>query len=112
MGKIRFYRIKLQRVLDWGKRHDPAVLADYLRGRRTREPFAVISYSLSQISSIPRRKHGHGKRGEVIADPKDGRWLVSAEVGGVALAVEAKDENAARWYEWFGALRLRAICSS
>jgi GNAT superfamily N-acetyltransferase len=31
---------------------------------------------------------------------------VAAEVGGVALAIDAKDERAASWYERFGALRL------
>ncbi len=31
---------------------------------------------------------------------------VAAEVGGVALAIDAKDERAADWYERFGALRL------
>ena len=31
---------------------------------------------------------------------------VAAEVGGVALAIDAKNEKAARWYERFGALRL------
>ncbi len=31
---------------------------------------------------------------------------VAAEVGGVALAIDAKDERAAGWYERFGALRL------
>jgi len=31
---------------------------------------------------------------------------VAAEVGGVALAVDAKGEQAARWYERFGASRL------
>jgi GNAT superfamily N-acetyltransferase len=31
---------------------------------------------------------------------------VAAEVGGVALAIDAKDERAAAWYERFGALRL------
>ena len=31
---------------------------------------------------------------------------VAAEVGGVALAIDAKDEPAAAWYERFGALRL------
>jgi GNAT superfamily N-acetyltransferase len=31
---------------------------------------------------------------------------VAAEVGGVALAIDAKDERAAQWYERFGALRL------
>ena len=31
---------------------------------------------------------------------------VAAEVGGVALAIDAKDERAAQWYERFGALPL------
>jgi hypothetical protein len=31
---------------------------------------------------------------------------VAQEVGGVALAIDAKDERAAAWYERFGALRL------
>jgi GNAT superfamily N-acetyltransferase len=31
---------------------------------------------------------------------------VAAEVGGVALAIDAKDEGAAAWYERFGAMRL------
>ncbi len=31
---------------------------------------------------------------------------VAAEVGGLALAIDAKDERAAGWYERFGALRL------
>jgi hypothetical protein len=31
---------------------------------------------------------------------------VAAEVGGVALAIDAKDKKAARWYERFGALAL------
>jgi hypothetical protein len=30
----------------------------------------------------------------------------SAEVGGVALAIDAKDSRAALWYERFGAMRL------
>jgi hypothetical protein len=31
---------------------------------------------------------------------------VASEIGGVALAIDAKDANAARWYERFGALPL------
>jgi hypothetical protein len=31
---------------------------------------------------------------------------VAAEIGGVALAIDSKDERAARWYERFGAVRL------
>jgi hypothetical protein len=35
-----------------------------------------------------------------------GAIAVAAEVGGVALAIDAKDAGAAGWYERFGALRL------
>lgn len=31
---------------------------------------------------------------------------MAAQVGGVALAIDAKDEKAARWYERFGAMPL------
>jgi len=31
---------------------------------------------------------------------------VAAEVGGVALAIDAKNQSAAAWYERFGAMRL------
>jgi hypothetical protein len=31
---------------------------------------------------------------------------VAAKVGGVALAIDAKDASAASWYERFGAMRL------
>jgi hypothetical protein len=31
---------------------------------------------------------------------------VATEVGGVALAIDAKDDRAAPWYERFGAMRL------
>jgi hypothetical protein len=31
---------------------------------------------------------------------------VAEEVGGVALAIDAKDASAARWYERFGAMKL------
>jgi hypothetical protein len=31
---------------------------------------------------------------------------VASQIGGVALAIDAKDERAAKWYERFGTLRL------
>jgi hypothetical protein len=34
------------------------------------------------------------------------RGHFSSKSGGLALAIDAKDERAAAWYEWFGALRL------
>ena len=41
------------------------------------------------------------------AGPPGARALaVAGEVGGVALAIDAKDDRAAAWYERFGALRL------
>jgi len=32
--------------------------------------------------------------------------LVAAQIGGVALAIDAKDARAAKWYESFGAVQL------
>ena len=34
------------------------------------------------------------------------RRAMAVEVGGVALAIDARDENATRWYKRFGAMHL------
>ena len=46
---------------------------------------------------------GQGLGGDLLLAAGERALAVAAEVGGVALAIEAKDENAARWYERFGA---------
>jgi len=49
---------------------------------------------------------GRGLGGDLLLAAGARALAVAAEVGGVALAIDAKDERAAAWYERFGALRL------
>lgn len=49
---------------------------------------------------------GHGLGGALLMAAGQRALVVAEVVGGVALAIDAKDEAAARWYERFGALRL------
>jgi GNAT superfamily N-acetyltransferase len=49
---------------------------------------------------------GHGLGGDLLLAAGVRALSVAAQVGGVALAIDAKDERAANWYERFGALRL------
>lgn len=50
--------------------------------------------------------HGRGLGGDLLMAAGERALAVAREVGGVALAIDAKDERAAAWYERFGALRL------
>lgn len=47
-----------------------------------------------------------GLGGDLLLAAGERALAVAAEVGGVALAIDAKDERAARWYARFGALPL------
>ncbi len=49
---------------------------------------------------------GRGLGGDLLLAAGERALAVSAEVGGIALAIDAKDGNAVRWYERFGALPL------
>jgi GNAT superfamily N-acetyltransferase len=49
---------------------------------------------------------GRGLGGDLLLAAGERALAVASEVGGVALAIDAKDEKAARWYERFGALPL------
>ena len=49
---------------------------------------------------------GQGLGGDLLLAAGERALAVAQEVGGVALAIDAKDERAANWYERFGALRL------
>jgi GNAT superfamily N-acetyltransferase len=53
-----------------------------------------------------RSVQGQGLGGELLVAASKRALAVSAEVGGVALAIDAKDDKAARWYERFGAVAL------
>lgn len=56
--------------------------------------------------AVDRSMQGRGLGGDLLLAAGERALAVSAEVGGVALAIDAKDEKAARWYERFGALAL------
>jgi GNAT superfamily N-acetyltransferase len=49
---------------------------------------------------------GRGLGSDLLLAAGERALTVAAEVGGVALAIDAKDAKAARWYERFGALSL------
>lgn len=49
---------------------------------------------------------GQGLGADLLLAAGERARAVAQEVGGVALAIDAKDERAAKWYERFGALRL------
>jgi GNAT superfamily N-acetyltransferase len=56
--------------------------------------------------AVATREQGHGLGGALLIAAGQRALAVAEAVGGVALAIDAKDENAARWYERFGAVRL------
>lgn len=49
---------------------------------------------------------GRGLGGDLLLAAGERALAVAAEVGGVALAIDAKDKRAVQWYERFGALML------
>ena len=49
---------------------------------------------------------GRGLGADLLYAAGERAIAVAQQVGGVALAIDAKDERAAAWYERFGALRL------
>src|SRR6266581_1921464 len=67
--------------------------------------YEVPVFRLGRLA-IDRSAQGQGLGGDLLLAAGARALAVAAEVGGVALAIDAKDENAARWYERFGALPL------
>ena len=55
---------------------------------------------------MSRSTQERGLGGDLLLAAGERALAVAQEVGGVALAIDAKDELAAIWYERFGALRL------
>jgi GNAT superfamily N-acetyltransferase len=53
------------------------------------------------------RVQGRGLGGQLIAAAGRRALRVAAEVGGVMLIIDAKNERAARWYSKYGAVPLR-----
>ena len=67
--------------------------------------YEVPVFRLGRLA-IDRSMQGQGLGGDLLFAAGERALAVAAEVGGIALAIDAKDEKAARWYERFGALRL------
>jgi len=61
---------------------------------------------MKEISIIDRSVQSNGLGGDLLLATGEHALLAAAEVGGVAIAIDAKNGNAARWYEGVGALAL------
>ena len=67
--------------------------------------YDVPVFRLGRLA-IDRSAQGRGLGGDLLLAAGQRALAVAAKVGGVALAIDAKDERAAKWYERFGALPL------
>lgn len=67
--------------------------------------YEVPVFRLGRLA-VSLTQQGRGLGGELLLAAGARALAVADEVGGVALAIDAKDDSAARWYERFGALRL------
>jgi GNAT superfamily N-acetyltransferase len=55
---------------------------------------------------VDRKAQGHGLGGQLLLAAGRRCLLAAAEVGGVALVIDAKNERAATWYAGYGAVPL------
>jgi GNAT superfamily N-acetyltransferase len=63
----------------------------------------VPAFRLARLA-VDRKVQGQGIGGQLLLAAGRRCLLVSAEVGGVALLIDAKNENAAGWYASYGAV--------
>lgn len=67
--------------------------------------YDVPVFRLGRLA-VSRPLQGRGLGADLLFAAGERALAVADAVGGVALAIDAKDEQAAAWYERFGALRL------
>ncbi len=67
--------------------------------------YDVPVFRLGRLA-IDRSVQGQGLGGDLLLAAGARTLAVAAEVGGVALAIDAKDDQGAKWHERFGALAL------
>jgi ribosomal protein S18 acetylase RimI-like enzyme len=67
--------------------------------------YEVAVFRLGRLA-VALTAQGQGLGGDLLLAAAARALAVAAQVGGVALAIDAKDEQAARWYERFGAMPL------
>lgn len=73
--------------------------------RRGLARYDVPVFRLGRLA-VATSEQGHGLGGALLMAAGQRASTVAEAVGGVALALDAKDDAAAGWYERFGALRL------
>jgi GNAT superfamily N-acetyltransferase len=67
--------------------------------------YEVPVFRLGRLA-VDRSYQKQGLGGQLLFAAAERALSVAAVVGGVALAIDAKDDSAAEWYEGFGAMRL------
>jgi GNAT superfamily N-acetyltransferase len=65
----------------------------------------VPAFRLARLA-VDRRAQGHGLGGQLLLSAGKRCLLASAEVGGVAMLIDAKNEGVAAWYTSYGAVPL------
>jgi GNAT superfamily N-acetyltransferase len=73
--------------------------------RRGLARYDVPAFRLARLA-VDRRIQGQGLGGQLLLAAGRRCLLVSAEVGGVALLIDAKNERVAAWYAGYGAVPL------
>ncbi len=75
--------------------------------RSTRKPgrYGVPVFRLGRLA-VSLSAQGRGLGGALLISAGIRALSVATQIGGVALAIDAKDDRAASWYERFGAIRL------
>jgi GNAT superfamily N-acetyltransferase len=73
--------------------------------RRGLARYDVPGFRLARLG-VDRRFQGQGLGGQLLLAAGRRCVLAAAEVGGVALVIDAKNESVAEWYRGFGAVRL------
>lgn len=63
----------------------------------------VPGFRLARLA-VDRKAQGHGLGGQLLLAAGRRCLLAAAEVGGVALVIDAKNERVARWYASYGAV--------
>ena len=64
--------------------------------------YDVPVFRLGRLA-VDRQAQGQGLGGDLLLAAGDRALKVAAEIGGVALAIDAKNHEVARWYGRFGA---------
>ena len=67
--------------------------------------YEVPVFRLARLA-VSAPMQGQGLGGDLLLAAGVRAVAVAAQIGGVALAIDAKDASAAKWYERFGAVRL------